>query len=155
MSDHHKDATGLDTPMASVHLSERREARYAISFEIEVSGLTSDGLPFHERTTTINVSKWGCGFFSSVALSTDDIVSVRRVCKPDEPPVPEQPPAFFQVMRVERKGQGWLIGAWKMGGEEVWGADLEKLAKPAESRLESRKQRGAAQRSVLREKKDT
>ena len=140
MSERTKDALASDAAMASVHLSERREVRYPIAFEIEVSGVTRDGQPFHERTETINVSEWGCAFYSSVGLCKDDIVGVRRLFKKEERPGLKQLQAFFQVVRVERKAEGWLVGAWKLESDDVWGIDLTKLAEPDDAQLERRRQ---------------
>ena len=48
-----------DTGMASFHESERREERFALPFEIEVSGINSDGEVFHVTVQTRNVSQRG------------------------------------------------------------------------------------------------
>jgi len=50
-----------ETGMATFHGSERREDRFALPFEIEVSGINSDGEVFHVAVQTRNVSQWGCG----------------------------------------------------------------------------------------------
>ena len=134
-----------DTSMASGHLSERREARYAISFAIEVSGLGRDGEPFHLKTSTLNVSEWGCGFLSPRELRPDDMILVRRVSPEPQPANHIPPEAYFQVVRAERKGAGWLIGAWKMDGQDVWGEELVKLAKADDGRREARKRSGTEQ----------
>jgi hypothetical protein len=131
------EGTQTETAMASAHLSERREARYPISFAIEVTWLDGNGEIVHEKTSTINVSEWGCAFFSSLALSVDDIISVRRlVSEGGQQVAPKQ--AFFQVVRAEHKPEGHFLGAWKMDDTDVWGEDLAGLAKPKDSRLESR-----------------
>jgi hypothetical protein len=135
-SSHH---TQVDAAMASAHRSERREARYAISFEIEVTWLDQTGDLFHEKTSTINVSEWGCAFLSQLPLVIDDIVSVRRVISEASQQQSSPRQAFFQVVRTEQKPEGCLIGAWKMDDADCWGADLHGLAKPKESQLESRR----------------
>ena len=123
--------------MASAHLAERREARYEVPFEIEVSGLDHQGAVFHERTVTRNVSEWGCGFLLPVQLKTDDMIAV-RLCNrsPGDPAQARQ--SVFQVRHVQRRSDGWLIGAWKMDNNDLWGADLETLGKQEESKLASR-----------------
>jgi len=126
--------------MASAHLEERREVRYEVPFEIEVSGLDHHGAVFHERTITRNVSEWGCGFLLSLQLKTDDMIAV-RLCdrSPAEPAqTPQTPQLVFQVRHVERCSEGWLIGAWKMDSSDLWGADLEALGKAEENQLASR-----------------
>jgi hypothetical protein len=134
------DGTQTDTAMASAHLSERREARYAASFEIEVTWLNETGHLFHEKTLTLNVSEWGCAFLSSLGVAVDEIISVRRIASEDNQHQLPVRQAFFQVVRTEPRPGGRLVGAWKMDDADFWGADLEKLAKPKESRPESRGQ---------------
>jgi len=154
MSEHQKDAQDLDTAMASVHLSQRREARFSIPFPIEVTGVTRNGQPFHEKTATVNVSEWGCGFISSVELRADDMILVRRIL-PESQEAPRSPrQAFFQVVRVEPNEGGWLIGAWKMDTADVWGAELVSLAKPNDGQLESRKPSPAQEPSTSAENKE-
>jgi hypothetical protein len=136
------DGIQTDTAMASAHLRERREARYSVSFEIELSWLDEAGRLFHEKTSTLNVSEWGCAFLSSLALSVDDIISVRRIISVGSPHQTPSRQAFFQVVRIEARPEGRLVGAWKMDDADFWGAELEKLAKLKDSRLESRSQGG-------------
>ena len=123
--------------MASAHLAERREVRYELPFAIEVTGLDHQGAVFHERTTTRNVSEWGCGFVLSVQLKTDDMIAVRLSDRSAAAPA-QMRQSVFQVRHVERRSDGWLIGAWKMDDNDLWGADLETLGQPEESKLASR-----------------
>jgi len=123
--------------MASSHLQERREVRYELPFEIEVSGLDHQGAVFHERTITRNVSEWGCGFLLSVQLKADDMIAV-RLCDRSLAESAQTRQSVFQVRHVERYSGGWLIGAWKMDSNDLWGADLESLGKPEEDKLASR-----------------
>ncbi len=71
-----------DAEMASVHQSERREERFELPFEVQVSGIDSEGAVFHFTVQTRNVSRWGCGFVSPIELRKDDIVAL-RVASPD------------------------------------------------------------------------
>jgi hypothetical protein len=92
-----------ETPMASAHLSERREMRYEVPIEIEISGLDRKGLVFHERTLTRNVSEWGCGFTTLVELKVDDIIALRVFC----PEVEESlPPAKIAISSGPRDAGG-------------------------------------------------
>ena len=138
--------------MASAHLEERREVRYEVPFEIEVTGLDHQGAVFHERTITRNVSEWGCGFLLSVQLKTDDMIAVRlRERSPAGPAQMRQ--SVFQVRHVARDPGGWLIGAWKMDDNDLWGADLETLGKPEEDNLASREHDASTRQEPSR--KDT
>jgi len=118
-----------ETGMASFHERERREERFALPFEIEVSGISSDGEVFHVRVQTRNVSQWGCGFRSPIELKKNDIVAI-RVAAPEGPGVIQRPPIRFQVVHVAREEKGWAIGAWKMESDDAWGIELQKMAQP-------------------------
>lgn len=124
-----------DTQMASAHMQERREARYEVPIEVEISGLTRDGQVFHERTFTRDVSEWGCGFIASVELKVDDIIAVSVISPGAEEPA-TRPTSLFQVVRVTREADGWLVGAWKMNREKMWGPYLEKLPEQAPASTE-------------------
>ena len=118
-----------DAQMATLHKSERREERFALPFEIEVSGINSDGEVFHVTVQTRNVSQWGCGFLSPIELKKNDIVAI-RVAVPEGPLAIERTPIRFQVVRVDREERGWAIGAWKMESDDAWGIELEKITQP-------------------------
>jgi len=118
-----------ETGMATFHESERREERFALPFEIEVSGINSDGEVFHVALQTRNVSHWGCGFLSPIELKKNDIVAI-RVAAPEGPVAIERPMIRFQVVRVEREERGWAVGAWKMEADDAWGIELDKMAQP-------------------------
>jgi PilZ domain-containing protein len=118
-----------DAEMAAAHRSERREERFALPFEIEVSGINGEGSVFHATVQTRNVSRWGCGFVSPIELRKDDIVAI-RVASPEEAGVAKRPTIRFQVVRVEREKDGWGVGAWKMDQDDVWGIELDKLTQP-------------------------
>jgi hypothetical protein len=131
------DGTLHEAVMASSHLQERREARYEVPFEIEVSGLDNRGAVFHERTITRNVSEWGCGFVLPVQLKADDMIAVRLCTRSAAEPA-QLRQSVFQVRHVARNPDGWLIGAWKMDNNDLWGTDLETLGKPEGDKLASR-----------------
>jgi hypothetical protein len=127
MCPHREIDTKQDARMASSHLQERREVRYAVAFEIEVSGITAEGEVFHERTFTRNVSEWGCGFVISLELKAANIIAIRRTsAEPVNATGHEL--SVFEVMRVAKEGDHWLVGAWKMDNIDVWGTELERLA---------------------------
>jgi hypothetical protein len=132
------DGIGRDLRMATVHLEQRRELRYRVPLEIEISGINPKAEPFHERTVTRNVSDWGCEFMTSIKLKENDMVAL-RVASRDAGESVHARQTLFQVRRVTREKDGWLVGAWKMESGNVWGADLEKIAEPMDGDPESRK----------------
>ena len=136
-----------DAEMASAHRSERREERFALPFEIEVTGINAEGAVFHMTAQTRNVSRWGCGFLSPVELRKDDIVAI-RVASPEEAGTGKRPTIRFQVVRVEREKDGWGVGAWKMDQDDVWGLELDKLAQPQGGGAMLRKQKVGFERET-------
>jgi len=146
------DGIVRDLRMATVHLEQRRELRYKVPIAIEISGINPNGEPFHERTITRNVSEWGCGFVISIELKESDMVALRVASRETGESVHARQ-TLFQVRRITREKDGWLVGAWKMESGNVWGADLEKIAEPVEGDLQSR-QEGSAQGREQR-KEDT
>lgn len=126
-----------DTEMASVHASERRETRFALAVEIEVSGINTEGQLFRLRTQTRNVSEWGCEFLSPIEMKKDDIIAVRVVAPEGSEATGKT--ARFQVVRVEQEGGGWAVGTWKMDFDDIWGLEAKKAEKLTEASVEPRK----------------
>lgn len=110
MEEQPKKLEGQDA-MASAHLQERREVRYEVPIEVEISGLDRTGQVFRETTFTKDVSEWGCGFTSSVELKVDDIVAVSLVA-PGTTEADSPPASLFQVVRVSPKR---VAGSWGPG----------------------------------------
>lgn len=142
----------LDSREAEINQPERREMRYALAIEIEVSGIDRNGEIFREQAVTTNVSEWGCQFLLSMELKRDDIISLRMGFsgKDGLAPVQSSP---FQVVRVTRDEGGWLVGAWKLGGSDIWGTALQEIVKGSGGVDELRKGRTARRREP--EQKDT
>ncbi|HLK03200.1 MAG TPA: PilZ domain-containing protein [Candidatus Acidoferrum sp.] len=132
--------------MASVHQSERREERFALNFDVQVSGIDSEGSVFHFTVQTRNVSQWGCGFVSPIELRKDDIVAL-RVVSPEEPGALQRPAIRFQVVRAEPERGGWGIGAWKMDQDDAWGIELDKVTQPQRAAVEFRRRETGAGKS--------
>jgi hypothetical protein len=122
-----KNRNGRDKP-ASRSRDQRREQRFEIAIQIEVSGIGRNGKAFHERTVTSNVSEWGCAFPLSVELNPDDIVAVRVISTNTTEAAPTGQ-AMFQVVRVRRDKDGWVVGAWKMDAGDRWATTIQKIAK--------------------------
>jgi hypothetical protein len=139
-----KPPSARDSAMASAHLSERREARYKISFGIEVHGIDPNGHPFVEKTSTIDVSEWGCAFLSSVKMREDAVISLNVVSTQDGRVFQGQEQAFFQVVRVEARNERWFIGAWKIEGKDLWCTNLDDITDPEGGVIESRREKLAA-----------
>lgn len=140
MSDNHDSQRLSESKMASVHMDHRREERYAATIPIDVTGVCQDGTPFYERTTTTNMSEWGCGFSLPMEISVDAIVALRVVGQEGEGAVE---PILFQVVRAKSDGKTWEIGAWKLGEGHLLRRDVAKLGKPLDGTEKLRAQGGA------------
>jgi len=133
------EPSGLERSIG--RLEDRRDIRFEVPIEIEVSGIDRNHHVFHELTRTQNVSEWGCAFLLSVELKADDIVSL-RVTSPEASEFAAARRSPFQIMRVSREKNGWLVGAYKVDNGDVWGVNLEQISKHLEecaqkSRLEA------------------
>jgi hypothetical protein len=112
--------------LAAAQTHERLDARYKLSIPIEVIGISAKRRLFHELTHTKDLSAWGCSFSLSVKLQRHDIV-VLRVVGNKEAPAQSHRRSMFQVLRSQRAGRVWLIGAWKLDDRDLWGAILQGL----------------------------
>jgi hypothetical protein len=130
--DDKSDNTGLlASTMASVHLSTRREPRYQLHFEIEVCGIGPNGHPFRLRTTTLDVSEWGCRFALPSRMETNAVITVQTVRDESGREV-SCPTVMFQIVRVLEFIGRFEIAAWKLAPENVWPMKLP--AAPPEKR---------------------
>jgi hypothetical protein len=109
----------LGATMASAHLSTRREPRYQLHFEIEVCGIEPSGAPFRLRTTTLDVSEWGCRFALPSRMENNAVITVQTV-KDENGHDVSCPTVMFQVVRVLEFIGRFEIAAWKLAPENVW-----------------------------------
>jgi hypothetical protein len=127
MPERRNDNKGPEVHIAAANLEVRLDPRYELAIEIEVSGIDRNGQVFHKRSLTMNVSEWGCAFLLSVELRAHDIISLRiGSSAPEKLEVARQ--WLFQVVRVTQDQDGWIVGAWKMDRDDVWGVDFDKIA---------------------------
>ncbi|MFY9804824.1 MAG: hypothetical protein WA211_09180 [Candidatus Acidiferrales bacterium] len=104
-------------------LNPVRERRYALEVCIEVCGFNLLGRFFAERSETSNVSEGGCRFCLRTEIARDAILALRVVHRNNHG-VQEAAPVLFQVVRVERSSNQWIVGALKLQSEELWPARL-------------------------------
>lgn len=128
MPEHQKDDKPSGLQRSTGHLEGRRSPRFEVPIEIEVSGIDQNSQVFREFTHTLNVSEWGCAFPLSFELKADDIVSL-RVTSPEASEFAAARHSPFQILRVTREKDGWVVGAWKVDNGDVWGVNLEQIAK--------------------------
>lgn len=109
-------------------LEDRQSERFELPIEIEVSGIDQNGHVFHELTRTLNVSEWGCAFPLSFELKADDIVAL-RVTPPEAAGFAAARQSPFQILRVTKEKDKWVVGAYKVDNGDVWGVNLKQIAK--------------------------
>jgi hypothetical protein len=100
-----------------------REERHALQLAIEVCGFNSRGRFFTEQSATSNVSDGGCKFSLRTQIAPDAIVAL-RVLRGHNGGGREQSPVLFQVVRVNRDSNQWIVGAIKLQSDEPWPAAL-------------------------------
>jgi hypothetical protein len=126
-----KDDKSLGFHEPAGRLEDRRDARFEVPIEIEVTGFDQNNQVFHELTSTENVSEWGCAFLLSAELKPDDIVSL-RVTSAEAAEFEASHQSPFQIMRVRREKDRWLVGAYKVDNGAIWGVNLEQIARHLE-----------------------
>lgn len=107
-----------------------REERYLLQVSIEVCGFNLRGRFFTERSATSNVSDGGCKFSLRTQVAPDAIVAL-RVVSGHKNDGREKPPVLFQVVRVERDSNQWVVAAIKLQPDELWPATFTDSHAPS------------------------
>lgn len=100
-------------------LEPLREERYSLQVSIEVCGFNLRGRFFTERSETSNVSDGGCKFCLRTQIAPDAIVALRVVNR-HKGRGQDISPVLFQVVRVERESNQWVVGALKLQSDQLW-----------------------------------
>jgi hypothetical protein len=103
-----------------------REKRYDMRLAVEICGFNLLGRFFTERSETSNVSDGGCRFALRTEITQDSILAL-RVVSPSKNRGQDAGPVLFQVVRLERGLNQWMVGALKLQSEELWPASLKEL----------------------------
>lgn len=98
-----------------------REERRPLQIPVEVCGFNLRGRFFSERSETSNVSVGGCKFCLRTQIVPDAIVAL-RVVSGHKRGGQGTSPVLFQVVRVERDSNQWVVGAIKLQSDELWPA---------------------------------
>ncbi len=111
----------------------RRGKRLPLVFPVEVSGSTSDGRMFAERTRTLDISERGCRFILEHELQRGEDIAIKLLSRED-PGSPATQPLLFRVAWCMRIGARWRVGVLKLQSKNIWHVAFppEKLpGKPA------------------------
>jgi hypothetical protein len=111
-------------------LEPAREERYSLQVSIEVCGFNLRGRFFTERSATSNVSDGGCKFSLRTQIAPDAIVAL-RVVSGNERAGQDTSPVLFQVVRVERDSNQWVVGAIKLRSDALWPATFTNSHQPS------------------------
>lgn len=110
-------------PGPSPGLDPARGQRYAVQIPIEVSGFNLLARFFTESSETSNVSERGCRFCLHTEIAPRDVLAV-RVLNRRTNGGQDAAPVLFQVVRVKRNADQWVVGALKLQSEEPWPASF-------------------------------
>jgi hypothetical protein len=96
----------------------RRERRIPLTFPVEVNGFDRQGRYFSERTTTTDVSEWGCRLQLAAEVEPGTVVALRIVSRSPEKGVRRA--LLFQIVWVEWGDGSSSVGAAKLQTENIW-----------------------------------
>ncbi len=97
----------------------RRGKRVPLVFPIEVSGFTSEGRMFSEKTKTLDISERGCRFILERELQCGEDVAIKLLSR-DDPSSPASTPLLFRVVWCMQIGARWRVGVLKLQSKNIW-----------------------------------
>jgi PilZ domain-containing protein len=109
-----------------------REERRPLQVPVEVCGFNLRGRFFTERSETSNVSDGGCKFCLRTQIAPDAIVALRAV-NGRRRGGQDSLPVLFQVVRVGRDSNQWVVGAVKLQSDELWPMTVADSHEPSHS----------------------
>jgi hypothetical protein len=114
--------------------NRRGEPRLYVTFPIEVSGLDRRGKFFTERTSSTDFGDGSCAFLLLTEVEQDSVLAVRSFHWQNQS-ILDSRPVLFQVVRIERQAEKWLVGTIKFLAEREERAarcDPDRKPKPAD-----------------------
>lgn len=113
----------------------RKERRIPIAFPVEVSGFDRRGQFFSERTATQDVSEWGCRLQLAAEVEPGTVVALRIPPRAGDDVVRRA--LLFQIVWVEWEDGRYLVGAAKLGSEDLWHMGFPKRAEKLDDKEDS------------------
>jgi hypothetical protein len=99
---------------------ERRHGkRVPLAFEVEVSGLGLNGVPYCDLAIASDVSDRGCKLRLSREVKAGDLLTI-RVIQRSEVRVQQEPPFLYQAVWVEANHDGWTAGLAALEPGNPW-----------------------------------
>jgi hypothetical protein len=105
--------------MATPQNERRRGKRIFLSFQVEVSGIGCNGVPYCDQAAASDISDRGCQIHLSREIRPGDLLTVRVVRKND-PGAKQEPPFPYQVAWVASAGGGWIAGLSALEPGNPW-----------------------------------
>jgi hypothetical protein len=110
----------------------RRESRVALTFPIEVCGFNRLGRFFTERTTTSDISDGGCKFRLRTEIEREAVLAIRVIARRNGKEIDFRP-TLFQVMWLEKRPEGWMMGTMKLQRVALWPVEFPERITSGES----------------------
>lgn len=100
-------------------LDRRSEKRFPLVYPVRVHGFDCGNNYFSERTFTLDISENGCRLVLHTAVQPGSVLAV--TVAPSQACAPPSEKALFEVMWVNRRGEGWEVGARRLDRKNIWG----------------------------------
>ena len=97
----------------------RRGKRVPLTFEVELSGLGINGVPYCDLAIASDVSERGCKLRLSREVKPGDLLTIRVLGREDVG-VHQEPPFLYQAVWVELDVGGWAAGLAALEPGNPW-----------------------------------
>jgi len=99
---------------------ERRQGkRIPLSFQVEVSGIGPNGVPYCDHAAATDVSERGCQLHMSREVKPGDLLTLRVVRRKDAHAAQEAP-FLYQAVWVQSSPGGWIAGLAALEPGNPW-----------------------------------
>jgi hypothetical protein len=102
-----------------VHPERRRGKRVPLTFEVEVSGLGLNGVPYCDLATASEVSDRGCKLRLSREVKPGDLLTI-RVVREGSAGAQQESPFLYQVVWVDPGLDRWTAGLAALEPGNPW-----------------------------------
>ena len=100
-------------------IERRRGKRIALTFDVELSGIGMNGVPYCDHAAASDVSDRGCKLQMSREVKPGDLLTLRVVRAADAGDNQEAP-FLFQAIWVEPCAGGWIAGLAALEPGNPW-----------------------------------
>ena len=97
----------------------RRCKRIPLTFDVELSGIGLNGVPYCDHAAASDVSDRGCQLHLAREVQPGDLLSIRVVWRKDAG-VEQEAPFLYQAVWVESSAGGWIAGLAALEPGNPW-----------------------------------